>query len=558
MGGELSCAQLVAKQGIALARIEVNMRNKPKAHNAWEPWLQQMRQPASPGRIDHPFRVVGREDATTEAKVGRAKRKVAVRQYELKVPYLDMSGRPRTGKARLFVPPGAKEPMPLVVAMHYELGLASAAEYLAQGWAAVTPREGLSPFGESMNVSLAVLQASRLMPFVDQQRIAITGGSAGGYMTLMVASEAFPITAAAAIAPLVNIAYNVEYFARNAVPAACGAKDEKGNDASRVPVLCSVLEAVKGFGRFLGPVDETWQSWLQNSPVGVTDLITCPAFVPFSTADVLVPINQVADRFVVRAPAGTFPKGFAFDRSALVKPPGGRKTFMQAVGRRARVFRVKMPRRLTPFWEATKPGAKPVDYQIPCLFSRSDTVSVVILDEGAPDPRIGHFKYHFRCSAIPFFKHWFSKKAPLAPEQLTLRKLEILMRRFRGEDFEGLVGYEEPGKPPAPVSRRNRPAREKIDVIGGLGAYSKSGKAHRERLAMLYHRLPPTLRALDVRSARFDDDVIGGLAYHEAVLHYRYGETARARALARILLRKPEHRAYAACLSAGLRVATTR
>jgi len=529
------------------------MSSNSDSKSGWHQWLQRMKRPASPARIDHPFRVLGREDAAAEAKVGRAKRKVAVRQYELKVPYVDMSGRPRTGKARLFVPRGAKEPMPLVVAMHYELGLGSAAEYLAQGWAAMTPREGLNPFGESMNVSLAVLQASRLMPFVDQQRIAITGGSAGGYMTLMVASEAFPITAAAAIAPLLNIAYNVEYFARNAVPAACGAKDEKGNDASRVPVLCSVLEAVKGFGTFLGPVDGTWQNWLRDSPVGVIGLITCPALVPFSTADVLVPINQVSDRFVVRAPAGTFPKGYAFDRSALLGPAAARKTLMQALGRRARVFRVKLPDKLTPSWEASKPDAKPVDYQIPCLFSRTDPVSVVILDEGAPDPRIGHFKYHFRYSAVPFFKHWFSKKAPLALEQLTLRKLEMLMQRFRGEHFEGLAGYEGDRKQPAPVSRRNRPARERMDVIIGLRAYCESGKAHRERLTVLYDRLPPTLRALDVRTARFDEDVIGGLAYHEAVLQYRCGDTTRAHALARGLAAAPEHRAYAARLPAGLR-----
>jgi hypothetical protein len=469
-----------------------------------------------------------------------------------------MYGRARSAEARLFVPEDAKQPVPLVVALHYEMGLAGAAEYLAEGWAVMTPRQALNQFGEGVNLNLALLSACRLMPFVDQQRVALTGSSAGGYMTLMAASESFPIAAAAPVVPLVSIPYEVEYYAKNIGPARCRAKDEKGDDVPRVPVFCQVAEMVKGFAAFLEPLEKDWPTWLGNCPNGVMDFVTCPALATFSTADVLVPINQVGDGFVQRAPTGAFPRGFEFDRRALVAPPGARKTFMQAVGRRARVFNVKIPDNLTPFWEEEKPGNQVAAYNIPCVFSKRAPFSVVILDEGPPDPRVGHFKYRFAYSILPFFRHWFGKKVPLAVEQLTAGKLERLMRRFGGEDFERLRGYEQGGKALVSLTRRNRPGKEKADVIIGLRAYAGSSAAHQEHLRDLYRRLPAALRALDVRGARFDEDVMGGLAFHEAMLHYRYGDRASARALAQRLLSDPKHRAHAARLPAGLRGSVQR
>jgi len=519
---------------------------------AWQRWVKRLAQPASSDRIDRPFRVVSHTKTAVEHRVGSSTSKMGVRQYDLEVPYLSIGGQARTGAARLFVRQDAKAPMPLIAVMHYELGLEGAAEYMAEGWAVMTPREGLNPFADSVNFNLALVQACRQMPFVDAQRIALVGGSAGGYVTLMVASQAFPIAAAAALAPLVSMPYNVEFFARNMAAARCGAKDDKGNDASCVPVFCSIAEAITGFAAFLGPLGETWRAWLRNSPVGVLNLVTCPVLATFSTADTLVPVNQVSDGFAIRPGKGIFPEGFEFARRAVVAMPPARKTFMQGAGGQARVFRVTVPDTLTKFWEMGEAGAAPADYLVPCMFSRSQRFSILILDEGAPDPRLGHFKYCFRYTAVPFLRHCFGRKTPLAAEQLTLRKLERLMRRFRGEEPDALVGCEEPGKPPTLLTRRNTTAREQADVVAGLRAYSESGDAHRRRLRALYRKLPASLRALDAGTARFDEDVIGGLAYHEAVLHHDSGDKARARALARELKRPRAHRAYGAGLPAAL------
>lgn len=534
------------------ARAESAGPASPGLLDGWQGWMASMRARVSPGRIDHPFRVVGQEVTSVTVGEGRDSEQTAVFQYELNVPYQSMSRASKVGKARLFVAPDAGAPMPLIVAMHYEMSLDGAAEYLAQGWAVMTPREALNPFGDGINFNLALLHASRQMPFVDAGRIGLVGASAGGYVTLMVASEAFPVAAAAALAPIVSVPYEVGYFANNIEAANCGAKDDKGKDASRVPVFCLVAEAVKGFASFLGPLQSAWRAWLQNSPVGVMSLVTCPVVATFSTADVLVPINQVSERFVVPPARDAFPEGFEFAPRALVAVPRARTTFMQAARGRGRVFQLNVPDGAIPSWEAPEPGNVPAAHEIQCVFSKQRALSIVILDEGAPDPRVGHFKYRFRYSLVPFFKHWFGRRAPLAPEQLTLRKLELLMRRFRGEDFEALTSNDKAGKQQRLLTRRNGPDRERADVIAGLRAYCESGPAHRQRLAALYRRLPRPLRALDVGGARLDADVSGGLAYHEAVLQYRCGDRARACLLAQRLLRGPRHGAYARHLPARL------
>jgi hypothetical protein len=519
----------------------------------WHGWMKRLAGPTSLRRINQPFRVVGETMTAVGFGAGRSSSRVRVRQYDLQVPYLTVRGRARTGMARLFVPRDTKGPMALIAVMHYELGLDGAAEYLAQGWAVMTPRETLNPFADGVNFNLALVQACRQIPFVDVQRIALVGGSAGGYVTLMVASETFPIAAAAPLAPLVSIPYNVEYFARNIAPARCGAKDQEGNDASYAPTFCAVAEALIGFSAFLGPLADCWQAWLRNSPVGRMNLVTCPVLATFSTADILVPVNQVSERFAVRPASGTFPQGFEFGRRALVAVPVAQRTFMQVVGRRSQVFRLRVPDNVTRLWETAEAGPPPAWHDMPCVFSKSQPVSVVIFDEGAPDPRLGHFKYCLRYSMVPFLRHWLRRKTPLAPEQLTARKLGLLMRRFCGADDDAVVECEERGRPATLLRRRNTMAREKMDVVAGLRAYWESGPAHRKRLRSLYRKLPASLRALDVGAARFDQDIAGGLAYHEAMLQRSFGDVARARALAQELLSQSAHAAFAASLPLRLR-----
>lgn len=518
----------------------------------WQQWLERMKAPAAPARIDHPFQVVGELDEASE--IGG--RPITIRSYDLKVPFMDANGRVVSGKARLMMPPHVKAPTPVVVAMHYGMGASGAGEYFAEGWPVLSPMQPNDLYRESMNFNMALVQAARAMPWVDGKRIALTGGSAGGYITLMTASEMFPIVAAVPHVPLINLAYNGAYITRNMGPAECGKTDAEGKDASLVPVLCFIAEGITASGLAMGDVSREGANWLANSPIGVLDLITCPVQMDSSTADTLVPIQQIGPDLAYPMPE-SFPKGFTFDMDKLLPDPATRITFLQTLRpERAEVFRVTSP--LTPQPASAGAPAPSPATKLVFPFSKTADFSVIILDEGPPDPKIGHLKYGGVWTAAVFMKYWMDQPAPIAARQLTAAKLEMLMRRFLNENFEGVKNFRGgSGNEITLMHRRNRRSRERLDVILGLRAYCDADPAYAARLSQLYSRLAPELRVLDAgkggRAARFQDDVTGGLTYHEAMLHYRWGDRARAAQMAKSLIAAKGHEAYAACLPEALR-----
>jgi len=514
-----------------------------------------MKGPVAWTRIDRPFAVFAEREEVTEIGPGKPMR---LRSYDVKIPFVSIEGRAATGTARLLVPEVMKPPTPIVITMHYQMGLPGVDEFLREGWLVMTPLRAFSMYGDSVNFNLATIQAARAMPFVDPKRIALTGNSAGGYMTLMAASEMFPIVAAMPHVPLVNTAYNTAFALENARIAECGSTDAEGKNASAVPVFCSVIQMVRAAARPIGDPNRQAANFIRNAPVGVVDLITCPVSAEFSTADTLVPINQVDARYARPTPP-SFPEGFSFDMDKLVKHPAARLTLLQALkDRSVAVLRVRLPHALKPMWELTPPVDPRETPRISFPFSARTDFSVCVIDEGAPDPRLGHLKHNFRFSGLSFAKHWASKSRPLKAEQLTAVKLAVLMRRFLGENFEGVKNYHSATGKVAAMNRRNRPSKERLDVILGLRAYCATDPRYSARLAQLYARLAPELRALDARKrrmiARFENDISGGLAFHEALLHHRWGDKDTARRLARRLVRAKGHAAYTACLPRPLRL----
>jgi len=530
----------------------------PTSGHNWKQWLEEMKAAAPPTSIDRPFQVVAEKQETVAVNEGRS---ITVLLYDVDIPYLDMDAQPAVGKAQLMIPADMKTPAPIVMSVYYGTSPAGAARFLAQGWAVMTPLASPPLYGQGNNASLAMIQAARAMPFVDGAHLAITGNSAGGYMTLMTASEMFPVAAAAANVPIVNTAYNAAYAAKNAAAAHCREKDAQGSDASLVPVFCFIVDGLRGAARPIGDPDRDAANFIHNSPVGVLDLITCPVQFQFSTADTLVPVNQVGPEYAYPTPP-SFPPDFTFDMNKLLDDPSARITLLEALkGRRVEVFRFQPPEGLTPSWEKAAPADHQATRNLSYPFSKAADFSIVVMDEGPPDPRIGHLKYHLPFGGADFIQYWLRKARPIKAGQLTAAKLTMLMRRFVGQRFEEVENHTTKSGVIAPINRRNHPGKERLDVILGLRAYSEADPSYALRLARLYARLAPELRVLDAhegrRTARFQDDVAGGLAFNEAVLHYRWGDKDKAARLAYRLVRTKRHEAYAACLPPELRMAST-
>src|SRR4029079_1773151 len=187
---------------------------------------------------------------------------------------------------------GAK--LPLYFAAGYEMDDTGASALLRRGFAVVTPRAlEANPLIRTASPDVVLLHVARSLPVVDDAHVVIGGGSAGGYMTLMLAAETFPLAAAAPDVPPVNWGYNAAYFFKQKDVLA----PPRGTTASRVPVLHAVGSMLAAATRVYGD-DFGDATWFAHSPVAHVPTITCPVQVNWSTADVLVPIDQVGAKWV--------------------------------------------------------------------------------------------------------------------------------------------------------------------------------------------------------------------------------------------------------------------
>ncbi len=131
--------------------------------------------------------------------------------------YRDPQGIEREAKAKLWLPdslrsnPGAK--VPLYFNAGYELSDGGEQDFVKRGWMVASPRDLPSnPLIRTANPDIALLHIVRSLAFVDDRHVIIVGGSAGGYMTLLLAAETFPLAGAASDVPPVNWGYNAAYF----------------------------------------------------------------------------------------------------------------------------------------------------------------------------------------------------------------------------------------------------------------------------------------------------------------------------------------------------------
>jgi hypothetical protein len=155
--------------------------------------------------------------------------------------YRDPTGAKKEGKAAIYFPPSIRDDtkarLPLSFAAGYEINDQGAQALVNRGFVAVTPRAlEANPLIRTANPDIALMHMVRSLPFVDDAKVLIAGGSAGGYTTLMLAAETFPVAIAMPDVPPVNWGYNAAYFFKQKDIIAPG-KDEA---VGKVPVLHAV------------------------------------------------------------------------------------------------------------------------------------------------------------------------------------------------------------------------------------------------------------------------------------------------------------------------------
>ncbi len=406
----------------------------------------------------------------------------------------NMDGHEETAQARIYLPPvllnGGKAPAcPLIYNAGYEIDENGATHLAAKGYVVCTPHaHPLHPLVRGPNVDIALLHAARAISWIDPLRVCIQGGSAGGWMTLLLTAESFPILWSAPDVPPIHWGYNAGYLRANLEVAGPPA----GSTSPRMPYLYGVSQIADPSMKGLGTSFDS-PSALAISPIAHLDTITAPVQTYFSTADVLVPINQVSRALVKPHDPTVIPAEYdsnMYDRYASIR---GKRTLLDALPRSAyQLFPVMAPDGM-PRVPAVNQAANGKAGHIDLPFTKSKLWSIVVVDEGSPDSQCAHTKYLWGADHDPF-KHWAESRG-ITADQLTAPKLQRLMKRMLGEPWRKMETRPHEGKT---INRRELmdfPAAEKADVVRGLQAYALDD-ARAIRLAELYSRLPERLKVL--------------------------------------------------------------
>jgi len=498
-----------------------------------ERWLDGLRSGVDLKKISTPITVT--EEELIEIPSGRGKLELG--QYDFRFNFPGTHGRDLEGNGRLFIPARrSKERMPMLVNMHYEIDVNGASRFLSKGIAVMTPHGPRSYtasnlMGHGVNHSISMARLPRRMPFVDQNRVVLFGGSAGGYHALMASSFVFPLTAVFAAVPPLNLKYNINYIVDN------DRYNRVTGDPDRpaAPVVRAVLEIGAKTAEGGKPEKQTWEHF---SPVFRTKLMTFPTVMTFVTADALVPVCQLSKGLVQEPPPGMWPEGFSFDMEEILSDPGERASLMEVLTKSDSQLRIIRTPENTPTIDRTRDQMTPDEISriphSPLEWSRKKRFSIHVLDQGPPEPFCGHAKYHHSVDDISFFDHHFSRGI-LEPSILTLEKLVQLMERFKGIHPE--LGHEYGEEGSWAIKRMDHPSLERWYVAHGLEVFAR-GEGNATRLVNLYRMLPPELKVLDLgrTGGEFARDPLRILLYHQLTSSIECGDFELARHLMRRLI----------------------
>lgn len=405
----------------------------------------------------------------------------------------DMRGDPYVATAKVFVPAafghGRDERLPAWFNCGYELADAMAERYLRKGWAVVSPCDPAdgevfplsNPLLRGPNTDFVLAHLARGATFLDPTAIVYGGGSAGGYATLMVVAEAFPAAVALPNCPPVNLGYQAAYSS-TVFPRIVA------NPPEEHPVVTMITGA---FCQWIDPWKEAYgpdygaESWFEHSPVAHVDRITCPVASMSSTADFLVPVEQVGREFAEPTLASP-PRYVTLAADELVDSPRVAARLLDVLGDRADVRVVPVPEGAASM-EVLDLTLQLPQMHVPLASAPAEGKQwlVNILDEGPIIIGPMHTRHAVEPDFEPFMHTALSNG--LSVDQLTAAKLDQLLARYEGEEWlaGGYVHLDDP-------------VAERADVERGLALYCAQSPRHAARFAQLYEAAEPGRKILPI------------------------------------------------------------
>ena len=227
------------------------------------------------------------------------------------IQYITNEGNIETRQILYYRPADADGDIPLIFIPHYaaEENSADFQSYMSHGWAVASPvfqneYNGVLT-GNDLVFNNAALYTVRHMEGIDHQRIAIVGGSAGGYMALMLSELQMGTCATIANSPIANVYYNLYVH----FPAC----DEVNRNAAfwDIPIPIQLLVS-KSFRVNLDnfPDKDDAEHWATLSPLGMAKCFSSSVVINHYTGDILVPVDQITKRYTYTESDGSLPDGF--------------------------------------------------------------------------------------------------------------------------------------------------------------------------------------------------------------------------------------------------------
>lgn len=261
-----------------------------------------------------------------------------------KVPYLDHNGEKKEVNACIYFPEG-KKPYPLVYVSHYKItpDAAELAGYLKEGWAVACQYEEKDPNEELTRDGLvsnsAVIWNLRNRPEIDETRIAITGGSAGGYMGMML--SALHLTGCATIVrgAFSNVYFNFKHYAPYTASFNMGTflklKQEGETDLmkllSKLPIPFAIV--FNTFGTGTNPELDARLGDLETakavSPTMLAGCLSNPLLETHNTSDILVPVDQITRSFTYPHVGSDLPSDYKIHLNDFEMPEELNKSFVE-------------------------------------------------------------------------------------------------------------------------------------------------------------------------------------------------------------------------------------
>ncbi|MFV0557331.1 MAG: alpha/beta hydrolase family protein [Enterococcus sp.] len=227
------------------------------------------------------------------------------------VDYIKGDGTIDTRQMVLYKPSDVQGNIPVIFVPHYTVDEKTAdfVAYITNGWAVASPYNVKNEYNgtlatDDLVFNNAVLYVLKNMPGIDQQRIAMVGGSAGGYTTLMLNQLHMGTVASIANSPITNIYFNANIY----FPKCDEINRNSGIFDFKMPVQGMISKSFQPINDIL--TNEKDPLWEALSPISMARNFSSPVVINHNTADILVPIDQVTKKYTYADNDGTLPKGF--------------------------------------------------------------------------------------------------------------------------------------------------------------------------------------------------------------------------------------------------------